>query len=74
MGRIRLGRWLGGVLVVSSVSHFRAAQEIPRFRTDIWIERPPGDVWQILTATDEYPIVEPVHPPPAGRTPSRQQN
>jgi hypothetical protein len=23
-------------------------------QTDIWIERPPADVWQILTATDEY--------------------
>lgn len=27
--------------------------------TDVWIERPPGDVWQILTATDEYPAWNP---------------
>jgi hypothetical protein len=28
-------------------------------RTEIWIERPPAAVWQILTATDEYPSWNP---------------
>jgi hypothetical protein len=28
-------------------------------QTDIWIDRPPADVWQILTATSDYPTWNP---------------
>lgn len=40
------------VLVFFALLAMRQKREL---RTDIWIDCPPSDVWQILTATDEYP-------------------
>ena len=46
-------RWLGGVLIVFLLLVFTLHKDT-EIQTDIWIERPPADVWQNLTATDEY--------------------
>jgi hypothetical protein len=54
----RLSRWLGGVLIVLLLVGFVLHKDT-EIQTDIWIERPPTDVWQILTATDEYPSWNP---------------
>jgi hypothetical protein len=54
----RFSRWLGGVLLVLLLLVFTLHKDIA-IQTDIWIERPPADVWQILTATDEYPSWNP---------------
>jgi hypothetical protein len=51
-------RWLGGVLVVILLA-LLALHKNAEIQTDIWIERPPADVWQILTATGEYPSWNP---------------
>ena len=48
-----LRRWLGRVLILFLLLVF-ALHKDTEIRTEIWIERPPADVWQILTATDEY--------------------
>ncbi|MGB7845746.1 MAG: SRPBCC domain-containing protein [Candidatus Acidiferrum sp.] len=54
----RLCRWLGGVLVAFLLLVF-ALHKDAQIQTDIWIERPSADVWQILTATDQYPSWNP---------------
>jgi hypothetical protein len=51
-------RWLGGVLVMLLLA-LLALHKDTEIQADLWIERPPGDVWQILTATDEYPSWNP---------------
>jgi hypothetical protein len=47
-------RWFGGT-VIALVLVLLALHKNTEIVTDVWIERPPADVWQILTATDEYP-------------------
>jgi hypothetical protein len=54
----RSSRWLGGVLIVLLLLVL-ALHKNTEIQTDIWIERPPADVWQILTATEEYPSWNP---------------
>ena len=51
-------RRLGGVLVLLLLG-LLALHKSTQIQTDIWIERPPADVWQILTATGEYPSWNP---------------
>jgi hypothetical protein len=58
MGRIRLGGWLGGGFVVLVLANF-ALHKNTEIQADIWIECPPGEVWQILKATSEYPSWNP---------------
>jgi hypothetical protein len=53
-----LRRWLDGVLIALLLVVF-ALHKNREIQADIWIERPPADVWQILTATDEYPSWNP---------------
>jgi hypothetical protein len=53
-----LYRWLGGVPVVFLLV-LVALHKNKEIQTEIWIERPPAAVWQILTATDEYPSWNP---------------
>src|ERR1700732_1133387 len=52
------GRWLGGMLIVLLLLLF-ALHKDAEIQADIWIDRPPAAVWQILTATDEYPAWNP---------------
>jgi uncharacterized protein YndB with AHSA1/START domain len=51
-------RRLGGVLVLLLLG-LLALHKSTRIQADIWIECPPADVWQILTATGEYPSWNP---------------
>jgi hypothetical protein len=53
-----LYRWLGGlpILFLLVLVALHKDKEIQR---EIWIERPPAAVWQILTATDDYPSWNP---------------
>ena len=51
-------RWMGGVLIVLLLL-LCSLHKDAEIQTDIWIARPPADVWQILTATDEYPSWNP---------------
>jgi hypothetical protein len=51
-------RWLGGLPIVFLLV-LVALHKDKEMRTEIWIERPPAAVWQILTATDEYPSWNP---------------
>ena len=53
-----LFRWLGGLLMVFLLV-LVALHKNKEIRTEIWIERPPAAVWEILTATDEYPSWNP---------------
>jgi hypothetical protein len=53
-----LYRWLGGLLIVVLLVLVALHKE-REIRTEIWIERPPAAVWQILTATEEYPSWNP---------------
>jgi hypothetical protein len=46
------------VLIVLLLAVFALHKDI-EIETDIWIECPPAAVWQILTATDEYPSWNP---------------
>lgn len=50
--------WMGGAFValLCFVSILHRDTEI---QTDIWIERPPADVWRVLTTTAEYPSWNP---------------
>jgi hypothetical protein len=54
----RSSRWLGGVLIVLLLLVLPLHKNI-EIQTDIWIERPPADVWRILVATNEYPSWNP---------------
>jgi hypothetical protein len=58
MSLLRSSRWLGGVLI-GLLLLVLALHKNAEIQTDIWIERRPADVWQILTATDEYPSWNP---------------
>jgi hypothetical protein len=49
---------LGGVLIVLLVLVL-ALHKNTEIQADIWIERPPADVWRILVATNEYPSWNP---------------
>ena len=51
-------RWFGGS-VIALFLVLLALHENTEIVTDVWIERPPADLWQILTATDEYPAWNP---------------
>jgi hypothetical protein len=51
-------RWLVGLPIVFLLV-FVALHKDKELQTEIWIERPPAAVWQILTATDEYPSWNP---------------
>jgi hypothetical protein len=51
-------RWLGGVLIVFPLLVL-ALHRNAEIHTDIWIERPPAKVWQVLTAGDQYPSWNP---------------
>jgi hypothetical protein len=51
-------QWLGGVLIALLLLGL-ALHKDTEIQTDIWIDRPPADVWQILTATSEYPSWNP---------------
>jgi hypothetical protein len=53
-----LFRWLGGLLIVFLLV-LVALHKNKEIRTEIWIERPPAAVWEILTATAEYPSWNP---------------
>ena len=53
-----LYRWLGGLPIVFLLV-LVALHKDKEIRTEIWIERPPAAVWQILTTTDEYPSWNP---------------
>ena len=53
-----LYRWLGGFLTVFLLILI-ALHKDKEIQTAIWIDRPPAAVWQILTATDEYPSWNP---------------
>jgi hypothetical protein len=53
-----LYRWLGGLPIVFLLA-LVALHKDKEIRTEIWIERPPAAVWQILTTTDEYPSWNP---------------
>ncbi len=50
--------WLGGLLIVFLLVLVALHQD-KEIRTEIWIERPPAAIWEILTATDEYPSWNP---------------
>jgi hypothetical protein len=51
-------RWLGGLPIVFLLVLI-ALHKDKEIQTEIWIERPPAAVWEILTATDEYPSWNP---------------
>jgi hypothetical protein len=53
-----LFRWLGGSFIVFLLV-LVALHKDKEIRTEIWIDRPPAAVWEILTATDEYPSWNP---------------
>jgi hypothetical protein len=53
-----LYRWLGGLPIVFLLV-LVALHKDGEIRTEVWIERPPAAVWQILTATEEYPSWNP---------------
>jgi hypothetical protein len=50
--------WLGGLPIVFLLVLVALHKE-KKIQTEIWIDRPPAAVWQILTATDEYPSWNP---------------
>lgn len=53
-----LYRWLVGIPIVVLLV-LVALHKDSEIRTEIWIECPPAAVWQILTATEEYPSWNP---------------
>src|SRR5580704_2706986 len=50
--------WLGGLPIVFLLV-LVALHKDKEIRTEIWIDRPPAAVWEMLTATDEYPSWNP---------------
>jgi hypothetical protein len=55
---LRTLQWLGGSLVALSLLVLFLHQD-REIQADTWIERPPAAVWQVLTATTEYPAWNP---------------
>jgi hypothetical protein len=49
----RLVSWAGGFVVVAVLA-LLALHNNGSIQSDIWIERPPEDVWTVLAATSEY--------------------
>jgi hypothetical protein len=62
MSLSRSGRSLGGVLIgvlIVFLLLVLALHKNTEIQADIWIARPPADVWRILAATNEYPSWNP---------------